>query len=77
MPNSKGRSSGSIGYETGFKINFEGDKVALQDITNLADLKIEGTAKVKGSTEGNTDAATFTMDLEGQDFWLEDFWLGL
>lgn len=76
MPNSKGRSSGTIGYETGFKIAFEGDKVAFADVANLSDLKLEGTMRVKGSTEGDSDAAVFQMDIDGTDFWLEDFWLG-
>ena len=76
MPESKGRSSGAIGYETGFKIDFEADKLSIKDIANLADLRLEGTAIVKGSTEGDSHAATVTLDLDGQDMWLEDFWLG-
>ena len=76
MANSKGRSSGTIGYKTGFKIAYEADTLALKDIANLADLKIEGSAHVKGSTEGDSDAATLQMDVDLSDGWLEDFWLG-
>ena len=76
MPNSRGRSSGTIGYETGFKIAYEGDRVELRDVANLADLKLEGAAKIKGMTEGTSDWATIDLDIEGTDMWLEDFWLG-
>ena len=76
MPKSKGRSTGTIGYKTGFKIDYEGEKFSFQDVANLADLKLEGTAKVKGTTEGNSDAATLSLNIDGTDMWLEDFWLG-
>lgn len=76
MPHSKGRSSGTIDYETGFKIDYEGDQVSFKDIANLADLKIEGTTRVKGTTEGDSDSATLAMEIDGRDFWLEDFGLG-
>lgn len=76
MPNSKGRSSGTIDYETGFKINYEGDQVSFKDIANLADLKIEGTTRVKGTTEGSSKTATVAMEIDGRGFWLEDFGLG-
>lgn len=76
MPDSKGRSNGRIGFETGFKINFEGDHVAFKDIAHLANLKIEGVARVKGSTEGNSDVGKVALALEGNDVWFEDFWLG-
>jgi hypothetical protein len=76
MPDSKGRSDGVIGYKTGFKINFEGDRVAFKDISNLANLKLEGVAQVKGSTEGDSDRGTVSLKLDGNDVWFEDFWLG-
>lgn len=76
MPHSRGRSSGTIAYETGFKINYEGDQVSFKDVANLADLKLEGTARVKGTTEGDSESATFSMDVDGRGFWLEDFGLG-
>jgi len=76
MPNSRGRSDGVIKYDEGFKINYEGDKVSFKDAANLADLKIEGSAHMAGSTEGDSDAATFSMAIDGTDLWLEDFWLG-
>ena len=76
MPNSKGRSSGAIGYETGFKIDYQADTLALKDIANLSDLKLEGSARIKGSTQGDSDAGTIQMDVDGTDIWFEDWWLG-
>lgn len=76
MPDSKGRSQGTIDYDHGFKIAYEGDRVSLKDVASVADLKMDGTLKIKGSTEGNAHSATLSLDAEGADFWLEDFWLG-
>lgn len=76
MPNSKGRSRGVIGYETGFKIDYEADNFAFKDITNLSDLRIEGSTRIKGSTEGDSHAATLRLEANGSDLWFEDFWLG-
>lgn len=76
MPNSTGRSSGEVRFLSGFDIKYEADKLAIQDLASLADLKIAGTLKLKGTTSGGSAAAWLSMDAEGQDLWLEDFWLG-
>jgi translocation and assembly module TamB len=76
MANSKGRSHGSINYESGFKIDYEADRLSMSDITHLVNLKIEGNAKIKGHTEGGSQTAWTTMNLDGTDMWLEDYWLG-
>ncbi|MCB0384141.1 MAG: translocation/assembly module TamB, partial [Bdellovibrionales bacterium] len=73
---SKGSSEGVIGYKTGFDINYVGDHVDFKDIKNLAKLKLEGTGRVKGNTEGNSHYATIKMDINGEDMWLENFGLG-
>lgn len=73
---SKGHSSGSIGYETGFKIAYEADDLFFADIADLVSLKIEGKAKIKGTTEGDSHAATLDMDIQGEDLWLENYRLG-
>lgn len=76
FPNSVGRSEGEVHFKTGFNIKYEADKLAIKDLASLGDLKILGNLKLKGSSQGNTAAATLTMEAEGQDLWLEDFWLG-
>lgn len=73
---SKGRSSGTIGFEEGFKIAYEGDHFDFRDLKNLVNLKLEGDAKVRGTTEGTSKWATVDMTLEGQNLWLEDWPLG-
>jgi translocation and assembly module TamB len=73
---STGRSKGVIDYDKGFKIDFEGDNLEFNDIQNLVDLKLEGSTKVKGSTEGDSSWATVTMNLQPKNFWLEDFGIG-
>lgn len=76
FPNSVGKSNGEVRYKTGFDIKYEAEKLAIKDLSALGGLKLEGALKLKGSTSGNSQAASLTMDLEGQDLWLENFWLG-
>ncbi len=76
FPNSVGKSTGEVRYKTGFDIKYEAEKLAINDLSALGGLKLEGHLKLKGSTTGNSQAASLTMDLEGQDLWLENFWLG-
>ncbi len=76
MPNSAGRSSGEVYYQSGFKLKYEADRFSLKDMSSLGDLKLEGTLKLKGETSGDSQAATFFMQADAQDLWLEDFWLG-
>ncbi|MEK7355955.1 MAG: translocation/assembly module TamB domain-containing protein, partial [Bdellovibrionota bacterium] len=76
MPDSKGRSSGTISYETGFDIGFEADRLSMKDVTSLANLKIEGAARVKGSTSGTSRTGSVSLFLDGTDMWFENYWLG-
>lgn len=73
---SRGRSRGKIDYDTGFKIFYDGDNVAFGDVKAIAGLKVEGSAKISGQTEGTSDWATIAMYVEGKDLWLEDYPLG-
>ncbi len=73
---SKGHSSGVIAYETGFKISYEADELHFADVEDLAGLKIEGMTKLKGTTEGDSHAATLDLDAQGEDLWLHDYRLG-
>lgn len=76
FPNSVGHSSGEVHYKTGFDIKYDAEKLAIKDLDSLGDLKIAGNLKLKGTSSGDTSAASLTMETEGQDLWLEDFWLG-
>lgn len=76
MPDSKGRSQGQVAYKTGFDIKYEADRLAIADLASLGALKLTGALKLKGSTTGDSHGAVFAMDADGQNLWLEDFWLG-
>jgi translocation and assembly module TamB len=76
MPDSRGRSQGSIGYKTGFEIGYEADRLNFKDFARLVNLKLEGVAKIKGSTHGDSHYGVVALDFDGADVWLEDYWLG-
>lgn len=72
-----GVTDGVINYDHGFKINFATDSVLhFENIKQLAGLKLEGMSSIKGSTQGDSHAATFNMTMNGQDMVFEDFKLG-
>lgn len=73
---SKGSSNGVISYEDGFKINYTAERLALDDVKKIAGLKLEGDAKLTGSTEGTAKWATIDMNASLEKAWLEDWPLG-
>lgn len=72
----QGQSSGLVKYDQGFVINFETPRVDLGLINKIGGLKLEGQAKISGSTRGDSDAAIFEMKVNGENFVFEDFILG-
>lgn len=76
LPSSQGQSQGVVNYSTGFIIDFDTDNIDFKDLSPLAGLKFEGKGKLKGRTQGNSQAATLEIALSAQDFWFEDFGLG-
>lgn len=76
MANSQGRSSGKIGYATGFDIAYEADNLSTKDLSNLINLRIEGDFKIKGTTTGTTQHGEAKMHLAGKDVWFENYLLG-
>jgi len=73
---SKGRTHGVIHYDTGFKIQYEGDTVDFADVKNLSNLKFEGVAKITGKTEGTASWGTLELQAVADDFWMEDYPFG-
>lgn len=71
-----GTSDGVIDMDKGFKINFKTLQLDWKNVRNLANLKLEGASSLEGSTQGNSDAATFDMKVNARDFIFEDFKLG-
>ena len=72
----KATSSGTIGYETGFQIQYASDHFDFASIQNLAFLKIKGVGTASGMTRGDSHKATFFVDLDTQDSEFEDYKLG-
>lgn len=72
----KGESDGVISYSEGFKIRYATPLLKFSNVRNLANLKLEGQGKLSGSTSGDSNAATFQMGVEIENFYLEDFRLG-
>lgn len=76
VKDNQGTSDGVISYKDGFKINYASPAFDFKNIRRLAGLQIEGITEVKGSTQGNSDTATFEMNLKTKDLFFEDFYLG-
>lgn len=73
---SAGTSDGVIDFDTGFKINYKTNKLDLAHVRNLANLKLEGSTSIEGSTSGDSNAAIFDMKLNARNFVFEDYALG-
>ncbi|NCN39624.1 hypothetical protein GW916_00085 [bacterium] len=73
---SKGSSSGTIDYKSGFLISYKADDFSFADLENLVNLKLEGQGSIEGQTQGDSDSATMSLKAKFKDFWLEDYGLG-
>lgn len=72
----QGTSDGFISFKEGFKINYATRDLHFKNIQHLAGLKLEGHGALQGSTQGDSSAATFQMNLSPKDFFFENFFLG-
>lgn len=72
---SVGVASGYVDYAKGFEFTFDTQKFNFRDI-DLADLKLEGKASLKGSTKGDSSGAVFGMETQAENFWITDYALG-
>ena len=73
---SEGESSGIIDYKNGFNISFATPDLELKHIRNLANLKLEGSAKLRGTTSGDSKKAVFNINIPPKDIYFSDFFLG-
>lgn len=76
LGSSTGTSDGVIDFKRGFKIGFKTKKLAFSNVKNLANLKLNGSAAIEGTTSGDSSFAVFDMNLRARDFIFEDFNLG-
>ncbi len=72
----KGKADSSIHFDKGFHIKYETKSLDFKDIKSLAGLKLEGQTQIKGSTKGDSNKATFNMNLSTKNIWLNDYGLG-
>lgn len=76
LGDSTGTSDGVIDFDKGFKINYKTKSLDFKNVKNLANLRMKGSASIEGTTEGDSETATFNMSLNARDFVFEDFDLG-
>lgn len=72
----KGTSDGVIDFKTGFKINYSTPELHFKNVRNLANLKLEGSGKIQGETSGDSHQAVFSMNLDLNQVFFEDYYLG-
>lgn len=72
----QGTSDGFVSFKEGFKINFATPELHFKNIQHLAGLKLEGSGALNGSTQGDSQAATFQMTLSPKEFFFDNFYLG-
>lgn len=73
---SQGQVDGQVSFENGFSIDYKTPSLAFSDVEDLASLKMEGSAAIEGSTQGNADTAGFQMKIAARDFVFEHYTLG-
>ena len=73
--NSKGFSSGKIFFEDGFDIEFTESEIDFADVSNLADLELEGAALLEAKTRGNARSATFNIQSSASDFFIKNYFI--
>ena len=73
---SEGKSDGHISFADGFDISYDSPEVDFKNLDNLANLRLEGKAKLSGRTTGDSHQAVFYIDADAKDIWFENFYLG-
>ncbi len=71
-----GHSEGRISYAEGFNISYDTPEVDFKNLENLANLKLEGKAKLSGRITGDQHHAVFFIDANGDNIWFENYYLG-
>jgi|GEM_PF-2842161 len=76
LDSATGQSSGSINFETGFDILFNGNQIDLDQINTIAGLKFNGLINVNGQTQGGSKSATFKLTGNSDNFRFSELNLG-
>ena len=72
----KGVSTGTIHYQKGFHIKYQGEIGDFLKIDNIINQKITGSAKIKGFTEGNMRQAICDLHVQGNQMTFMGWLLG-
>jgi len=72
----KGVAEGSVSFEDGFDFQYSTDAVYFSDVKDLANLRLQGSSSLKGTTKGNSDYAIIDMAIGTKDLWLTDYGVG-
>lgn len=76
MNNSSFAAKGRVGFSEGFNITCEGENFKLEDIDNLANLKLKGLTKGKLTTHGDSNFGVIEADLKMDKSGIDGFELG-
>lgn len=73
---SAAESEGVIDFSKGFDIKFKSPKLDFNNVISLANLDFKGILALEGTTQGDTDSATFDMKVVANNFSLEKYNFG-
>jgi translocation and assembly module TamB len=76
LNNSSFAAKGRINFKEGFNLTCEGENFKLEDIDNLANLKLKGTTKGKLTTHGDSNFGVIQADLKIDQAGIDGFELG-
>ena len=73
----RGSSQGVINFQTGFSIDYSTETpLDLGYLGRISKFPVEGMVMVSGHTEGGSQSATFSLDLEGERVFFDNYALG-
>ncbi len=75
-PGSAFSAKGRVGFKTGFNMEFKSDGLNLDDIQNIADLKLKGIASGSLEASGDSDHGIIDSELSLNKASISDFFLG-
>lgn len=75
-PESLIHSQGEVGFDTGFNMHFQSDRLQLDSIKNIAHLDLKGAISGELNTHGDTDFGVIQSKIKAESFIIDRFSLG-
>lgn len=66
---------GIVNYKTGYTLNFKTSYLDFKNIKNLANLDLEGSIQLIGSSKGNSNQAEFQALTSVENFYIKNYFL--